>query len=127
MSSRCPFCFVSGAGITAENEFAIAVRDSYPLADGHVLVIPRQHVGSIFDLTTADQQAIWSLVARVRALLTKELGVAAFNIGNNDGEAAGQTIGHTHIHVIPRRPGDIPDPRGGVRWIIPWKAKYWTD
>lgn len=84
-----------------------------------------RHIASVFDLSENEQAALWVLVAKVRAAVHERLQPDGFNIGINDGTAAGQTIGHAHIHVIPRRNGDVPDPRGGIRWIIPDKAPYW--
>jgi diadenosine tetraphosphate (Ap4A) HIT family hydrolase len=121
----CPFCTSEESLIVAQNATAIALRDAYPVANGHTLVIPKQHVTSIFDLSDSDQAQLWELVAQVRTLLSQQLSPAGFNIGINDGEAAGQTVPHAHVHVIPRFQGDVPDPRGGVRWIIPEKAVYW--
>jgi diadenosine tetraphosphate (Ap4A) HIT family hydrolase len=82
-------------------------------------------VASIFDLPEPEYRELWAQVARVRSLLAEKFHPSAFNIGVNDGTEAGQTVGHAHIHVIPRYAGDVPDPRGGIRWIIPAKAKYW--
>ena len=93
----------------------LAGSDNYPLTEEHTLVVRTEHVGSIFDLSLSGQHDLWSLVAEVRAALARDLGVSAFNIGLNDGSAAGQTIDHAHIHVIPRRWGDVRDPRGDVR------------
>jgi diadenosine tetraphosphate (Ap4A) HIT family hydrolase len=90
-----------------------------------MLVVPRRHVASLFDLPEGEQAALWRLVAQVRSKLMAELQPDGFNIGVNDGLAAGQTVMHAHIHVIPRRLGDIADPRGGIRWVMPAKAMYW--
>ena len=125
MRAECPFCGLRSAKVWLANDHAIALRDSFPISKGHTLVIPKRHVKSVFDLADAEQQAIWSLVAEVRKKLAEELNPDAFNVGVNDGEAAGQTVPHAHVHVIPRFKGDVADPRGGVRWIIPAKAKYW--
>jgi len=121
----CPFCSLDPSRIVAENETAVAIRDAYPIAEGHTLVIPRAHILSIFELPPEQQAALWHSVAEVRSRLAQQYGTASFNIGLNDGLAAGQTVPHAHIHVIPRRPGDVPDPRGGIRWIIADKAPYW--
>jgi len=88
-------------------------------------VIPRRHVRSIFDLETPEQAAMWSMVTEVRSLLIRRFAPDAFNLGVNDGQAAGQTVAHAHVHLIPRRKGDQPDPRGGVRNIFPEHARYW--
>ncbi len=122
----CPFCSLEPTHKWIENDHAIAVQDAYPVTDGHTLVIPRKHVASIYELTGEEQSAVWSLVAEVRNRLLTGLKPDGFNIGVNDGCAAGQTIEHAHVHVIPRRKGDVPDPRGGIRWIIDDKANYWA-
>src|SRR5262249_51865989 len=121
----CPFCALSADRIILETENAVAFTDGYPIAPGHTLVIPRRHVASIFDLAPDMQADVWDLVAKVRATLARDLHPDGFNIGINDGIAAGQTVMHAHVHVIPRWSGDVPDPRGGVRWVIPTKAAYW--
>jgi diadenosine tetraphosphate (Ap4A) HIT family hydrolase len=97
------------------------------VADGHTLIVPRRHVGSVYGLSAVEQEAIWTLVARVREELLTRLAPDGFNIGLNDGLAAGQTVPHAHVHVIPRWNGDVPDPRGGVRWVVADKARYWKD
>jgi diadenosine tetraphosphate (Ap4A) HIT family hydrolase len=125
--SACPFCDFDRARLVLESESAIALRDGFPVADGHTLVIPRRHVQSIFHLSATDQAALWVLVADVRELLIKDVSADAINVGVNDGWAAGQTIEHAHIHLIPRRQGDAADPRGGIRNIIPSKARYWEE
>jgi diadenosine tetraphosphate (Ap4A) HIT family hydrolase len=121
----CPFCRLDSSRICLANDFAVAFPDTFPVADGHTLVIPRRHVASLFDLLEEEQAALWTLVALVRRQLMAELKPDGFNIGVNDGPAAGQTVMHAHVHVIPRRNGDTDDPRGGVRWIMPKKARYW--
>jgi diadenosine tetraphosphate (Ap4A) HIT family hydrolase len=124
----CPFCDrIERGEHAAASQHAVAVGDDYPLTRGHTLVLPRRHVASIYDLPQAEQADVWALVAQVRSQLAKEYSPAGFNIGLNDGAAAGQTIDHAHVHVIPRYDGDVPDPRGGVRWIIPERAPYWDE
>lgn len=124
---KCPFCTVDGGRIYLENDVALALPDAFPIAQGHTLVVPKRHIASIFDLTEEEQAALWKLVALVRAKLWHDLAADGFNIGINDGAAAGQTVMHAHVHIIPRHKGDSPDPRGGVRWIKPEKAKYWGE
>lgn len=119
----CPFCKASLVR-HSENEAAFAIQDSFPVSPRHMLVIPKLHVSSIFDLAENDLVLLWELVSQIRAELMND-GADATNIGVNDGSAAGQTISHAHIHVIPRYDGDVKDPRGGVRWVIPSKAAYW--
>ena len=123
--STCPFCLLANERVWMQSRSALAFQDAYPVTPGHTLVVPRNHAPSVFDLPPADQQDLWNLVAAARGVLKKELGVTAFNIGINDGMAAGQTVPHAHIHIIPRGDGDVDDPRGGIRWVIPQKAKYW--
>jgi diadenosine tetraphosphate (Ap4A) HIT family hydrolase len=122
----CPFCQpLPPERVLAASDSFVAFLDGFPVSTGHTLVIPKRHVASLFDLPERDYRELWSLVAGVRKLLAEKFHSAAFNIGVNDGTEAGQTVGHAHIHVIPRYAGDVPDPRGGIRWIIPDKAKYW--
>jgi len=123
----CPFCRLSIERIILQNHHAIAIRDSFPISPGHALILPKRHVSSFFDATSEEQAALLDLIRQTREDLTKEFSPDGFNIGINDGEAAGQTIGHLHIHLIPRYKGDAPDPRGGVRWIFPDRAVYWDD
>ena len=121
----CPFCNLPQERVHLETEATLVFFDGYPVTEGHALVIPKRHVASIFELPPEELAVLWSQVATVRKHLTEKYSPDAFNIGVNDGSAAGQTVPHAHIHVIPRRKGDVPDPRGGIRWIIPDKAKYW--
>ena len=127
-SPECPFCQIIGGGarhLVAENETAVAFEDAYPLAEGHTLVVPRRHVANPLELDEQEWLDLHSL-ARAVALQLQSAGVStAFNIGSNCGDAAGQTIGHAHLHVIPRRGGDHPDPRGGIRAVLPVRAAYW--
>ena len=124
---HCPFCELDSSRVITRNSHAIALRDGYPVAEGHALVVPVRHVACLFDLPEDELSSVWSLVRDVREQLRVELSPDGFNVGLNDGSAAGQTVGHAHVHVIPRREGDVLDPRGGVRWVIPEKADYWTD
>ncbi len=121
----CPFCELNAADVIAASEFAFAFRDRYPVAEYHTLVIPRRHVASLFELDAYELADVWALVAEVRQTLAEEFEIEAFNVGVNDGLPAGQTVLHAHVHVIPRAYGDSDDPRGGIRWVIPDKARYW--
>lgn len=123
-SNECPFCEIDESCFVQANDVAFAVMDASPVTTGHTLVIPRRHVVSVYVLSAEDQSKIWELTASVRDALARS-GADGFNIGLNDGLAAGQTIDHAHIHVIPRRKGDCVDPRGGIRWIFPDRAPYW--
>ena len=124
-SMTCPFCNLETSKILLENKVGIALRDAFPVTEGHSLVVPKRHVASLFDLDVHEQTTLWQTAAEVRARLVEEFHPAGFNIGVNDGQAAGQTVMHAHIHVIPRYTGDATDPRGGVRQIFPNKARYW--
>ena len=125
--SACPFCTLPSERLLLRNDAAVVVRDAYPVTPGHTLVIPVRHVASFFDATPSEREAMLALLDKAKQQLQAEFGPAGYNIGINDGAAAGQTIGHLHLHLIPRYPGDRPDPRGGVRWVIPDKADYWTE
>jgi diadenosine tetraphosphate (Ap4A) HIT family hydrolase len=122
----CPFCPPDSHRVVATNAQCIALRDGFPVSPGHTLVIPRRHVASLSELTPEEQSALWSLVAEARQQLDASLRPHGYNIGINDGVAAGQTVMHLHVHLIPRYTGDLEDPRGGVRWVIPHKADYWS-
>lgn len=129
MTKECPFCAIGESidheRIVAQSSHAFVVRDGFPVSSGHTLVIPKRHVGSFFELTEVERSQILSLLDEQRAALISELGVQDFNVGINDGPLAGQTVPHCHVHLIPRFEGDVADPRGGVRWLIPHKANYW--
>jgi diadenosine tetraphosphate (Ap4A) HIT family hydrolase len=107
------------------NENAIAINDGFPVSLGHILIVPKRHIASFFDATKEEQTSMFDLLAKMRQRIQADLNPDGFNIGINDGTAAGQTVMHLHIHLIPRYNGDMPDPRGGVRWIYPDKTAYW--
>ena len=125
MPPGCPFCDPPAARVWLENSAGVALLDAFPVSEGHTLVIPKQHVASLYELPEGDQTLLWRLAAEARIRLFRTHRPDGFNIGINDGPAAGQTVLHAHIHVIPRWSGDVADPRGGIRWIIPEKAAYW--
>ena len=125
MPATCPFCNLTAARVWLESGAGIALLDAYPVAEGHTLIIPKRHVASLYELSDSEQAALWHLAAEARARLLRTHKPDGFNIGLNDGQAAGQTVLHAHIHVIPRYTGDVADPRGGIRWVIPEKAPYW--
>jgi diadenosine tetraphosphate (Ap4A) HIT family hydrolase len=127
LGATCPFCDISALRVVAENGLGFAIRDGFPISPGHTLIIPRRHVGSFFEISSEERQALMELLDGQKRELDLEFRPAAYNIGINDGAAAGQTVPHLHVHLIPRYPGDLPDPRGGVRWVLPGKAKYWSD
>ena len=122
----CPFCSIAPGRVLLESGNAVAFFDAFPITEGHMLVAPRKHVSSIYELPASEQSELWEIVGKVRTLLMERFEVDSLNIGVNDGVAAGQTVAHAHVHVIPRRPGDVPDPRGGIRWVVADKARYWS-
>jgi diadenosine tetraphosphate (Ap4A) HIT family hydrolase len=123
---KCAFCELPPQRIVEENEHAVLVFDAFPVSPGHSLVIPKRHVSSFFDVSDIERLTLLKLLNRARDRAVIEQQPDGFNIGINDGAAAGQTVSHLHIHLIPRYHGDRPDPRGGVRWVIPDKADYWS-
>ncbi len=123
---HCPFCNLPGARVLAQNAHGMVIRDAYPVSPGHTLVIPHRHVGSFFDLSPDEGASLLALLEEARRSIEAEHRPDGYNIGVNDGPAAGQTVPHLHIHLIPRYAGDRADPRGGVRWIFPDKADYWS-
>src|SRR5271170_761267 len=117
---NCMFCD-PGREVLAQNEAAVAVLDSFPVSPGHTLVLPRRHVVTIWDFRPDEYELCFRLVRDLQSLLTTRFAPDGFNVGVNCGEAAGQSVWHAHIHVIPRYMGDTPNPRGGVRHVIPLK------
>lgn len=121
----CPFCGPDKSRVLAVNDLAIAILDGYPVSPGHILILPKRHFASLFEATDGERAALFALLDEVCRKLKRELQPDGLNIGINDGAAAGQTVFHLHIHVIPRYVGDCEDPRGGVRWVLPERAAYW--
>jgi diadenosine tetraphosphate (Ap4A) HIT family hydrolase len=113
----------------ASNELAFAIQDGFPVSRGHTLVVPKRVVATWFDATAEEQRAILALIGEVKALQELQLlpPPDGWNVGFNAGAAAGQTVPHLHVHVIPRWHGDVPDPRGGVRHVIPGRGNYMAD
>ena len=122
----CAFCTLPESRIIDTCEYGVVIRDGFPISPSHTLVIPKRHIGSFFDLNTDEREDLMALLQRARVVIDAEFKPDGYNIGINDGPAAGQTVPHLHIHLIPRYKADLPDPRGGVRWIIPEKADYWS-
>ena len=121
----CPFCSPpKHLPAMADHPLAHIREDLYPVSPGHLLVIPNRHVANWFELTDAEQQAVMELVNLAKSWLDETLKPDGYNIGINCGEAAGQTVMHVHCHLIPRYKGDTPEPRGGVRGVIPDKQSY---
>src|SRR5690554_1525941 len=121
----CQFCNIDPSLIILENELAFAMYDGFPVTNLHTLIIPKRHVSSYFDLSSEELLACNELVKELKMKISEsDPTVTAFNVGSNIGKDAGQTIFHCHIHLIPRREGDVPNPKGGVRHIIPGKGFY---
>src|SRR5207247_3858869 len=101
--------------------------DHFPISEGHILIIPYRHVANFLSLTPAERTSVLELVCQASQKLNSEFHPDGYNMGVNVGQAAGQTVMHAHLHLIPRFVGDVPDPRGGVRFVIPEKARYWQN
>ncbi|MCZ2152868.1 MAG: HIT family protein [Bryobacterales bacterium] len=125
MNEPCPFCALPAGRIHMANDLAVAIRDGFPVSPGHTLILPKRHVGSFFTVTEAERNAMLALLDATKAGLDAEFRPDGYNLGINDGPAAGQTVPHLHMHLIPRYEGDREDPRGGIRWIFPERARYW--
>jgi len=121
---NCVFCKISNDKIILTSDKSSAFYDSFPVTQGHTLIIPKRHVKSYFELEPSEKEDIWNLVDNVKNFLDENFNPDGYNIGINIGETAGQTVFHCHIHVIPRYKGDIANPKGGVRGVIPDKQKY---
>lgn len=119
----CVFCRPQRE-ILVQNERAIAVFDKFPVSPGHSLVLPRRHVASIWELDAEEYAQCFALVRELKPLLDARFHPEGYNVGVNQGEAGGQSVWHVHVHVIPRFKGDNPDPLGGIRNVIPRKARY---
>jgi diadenosine tetraphosphate (Ap4A) HIT family hydrolase/5-methylcytosine-specific restriction endonuclease McrA len=121
----CSFCEVKQRPIVHENSLCFAIEDRFPVTDGHLLIIPKRHEQDYFRLGLAELRATTVLLTDCRErLVTQDRSIVGFNVGVNSGTAAGQTVMHCHIHLIPRRNGDCENPRGGVRGVISGKADY---
>ena len=124
-NNPCLFCNSKKSGLVLENDLAYASYDSYPVSDHHCLIIPKRHVKDYFDLSNEELIACNDLIKIVKdEIVNKDSTVEAFNIGTNIGKISGQSIMHCHIHLIPRREGDVENPQGGVRSVIPSKQYY---
>ena len=121
---NCIFCNIEKERIITENELAFAIYDSFPVSRGHMLIIPKKHIRNYFETDEHTKLQLWKLVDECKEMADKKFAPQGYNIGINCGEAAGQTVMHLHIHLIPRYTGDIENPRGGVRGVIPDKRIY---
>ena len=123
--NECIFCNLDESRVEIENNLALSFKDLYPVTKGHSLVIPKRHAQSFFDLEKDEKKAILELLELQKEKLTsQDKLITGFNIGINDGIDSGQTVMHCHVHLIPRRKGDMTDPRGGVRGVIPGMQSY---
>ena len=121
--NNCPFC--KKIEKVAENNSVFAMKDNYPVSEGHLLIIPYRHTENFFSMTEVERSNAMELIRVLKNQLEEsDSSITGFNIGMNSGESAGQTVMHSHIHLIPRRDGDIRNPRGGVRGVIPGKMDY---
>ena len=121
---KCPFCNPLAEDIIAKNDLCYARWDRYPVSMGHLLVIPFRHTPDFFSMTPEERAAVLALVTECRDLMEEKFSAAGYNIGFNVGSVAGQTVMHCHCHPIPRYAGDVHDPRGGVRGVVPGKQGY---
>ena len=123
---RCPFCSAPAKRILLRHKFALAVRDAFPISPGHTLQIPRRHVCSFFETTEEVREALLKFLDAAKKAIERHYSPDGYNMGINDRAAAGQTVPHPHVHLIPQHSGDHPGPRGGVGWVLPSKANYWS-
>jgi diadenosine tetraphosphate (Ap4A) HIT family hydrolase len=123
--SDCVFCHVDQGRVAWLSPLAFALWDAFPVSRGHALIMPRRHAAGWDDLTGDEKAAIFAGIDALRTLIGDSHRPDGYNVGFNDGVAAGQTVMHFHLHVIPRYSGDMPDPRGGIRWALGDKAVYW--
>ena len=122
MDNKCIFCNMND--YIKENDLTYAIYDIYPVNTGHILIIPKRHVSDFFDISKDERESMFSLLDEVKEIIDEQYSPDGYNIGLNCGRGAGQTVMHVHMHLIPRYIGDIKDPRGGVRGVIPSKMKY---
>ena len=119
---KCPFCNIKT--VLFEDDLCFVINDNYPVTQGHCLIIPKKHSSNYFECSKDEVDSLNSLIIKTKDYLDKNYQPSGYNVGFNCGESGGQTIFHTHIHVIPRYDGDMKNPRGGVRGVIPNKQSY---
>ncbi len=122
----CTFCHLGKERIFHEHELVAGIWDTYPLNPGHALLVPRRHIARWFDATPEEQAALTAAIDKAKTAIEEVHTPQGYNIGFNDQKAGGQSVPHLHIHVIPRYEGDVPNPKGGIRNIIPARAAYWN-
>lgn len=123
----CPFCTPDPKRIFHAGEWILGLWDGFPVSPGHALLVPRRHVASWFDASPEELRDLAAAISIAREAIARRHRPDGFNVGMNLGRAAGQTVEHLHVHVIPRYLGDVGDPRGGIRWVVPAQAPYWRD
>ncbi len=124
-SKPCPFCHRDPARVLAETDLTVIYKDGFPVSPGHTVIIPKRHFATLFEASSEEQIALLAALGEAKTILDAVHQPDGYNIGINHGQAGGQSVQHLHIHLIPRYHGDKADPRGGVRWVLPDKAKYW--
>ena len=125
LNDPCIFCNPKEEEILAENDYALIIKDNSPVSDGHCIIIPKRHIKTQFELTSAENTAILELIKKAKALIENQgYKPDGYNIGSNNGVAAGQSVFHLHIHIIPRYTGDVEQPKGGIRQVLPKTAQY---
>ena len=123
-SFKCAFCNIRDIDMALKNDLCFAIYDSFPVSSGHMLIIPFRHFDNFFECTDEEMESIWDLLQKCKKMLSDDLKPDGFNVGVNVGRISGQTIFHTHMHIIPRYVDDVDDPRGGIRGVIPEKRIY---
>ncbi len=125
LNNPCIFCHPRENEILAENDHALLITDNSPVSEGHCLIIPKRHMKTQFDLTAEENTAFLDLMKTAKTLIEKEGNIPdGYNIGSNNGLPAGQSVFHLHVHIIPRYKGDVEQPKGGIRQVLPKKAQY---
>lgn len=125
MKSNCPFCSAEETKeILATSALSLAFYDDFPVSPGHALVVPKRHVSSFFELSEDERTDLFRLADKVKTIIDRRFHPDGYNLGINVGEAAGQSVFHVHLHLIPRYSGDVPNPKGGIRGVIPSKQSY---
>ncbi len=127
MSDNCIFCTLRDERVIGECAYTKTFIDSYPASPGHTLIVPKRHFATYFEATKEELLAIGEALQNAKKILDEEFSPDGYNIGVNNGQSAGQSIMHLHVHLIPRYQGDVEDPKGGVRWILKNKANYWDN
>lgn len=124
VTHSCPFCSLERSRVIVQNDFVMAFYDGFPVNPGHTLIVPKRHVANYFDLEREEKEALWEMADYCKTILDNQFKPSGYNIGINIGVSAGQSVPHVHLHLIPRYEGDTPNPRGGVRGVIPTRQNY---